>query len=76
MKALASFAAGVALCAASLTGTGRPAPAAAPCLYYAETPTGTSVWLGLEDAQQALRDLGIDPYAVPAGYDVTSRAGC
>lgn len=76
MKALASFAAGVALCVASLTGTGTPAPVSAPCLYYAETPTGTSVWLGLEDAQEALRAAGVDPYTTPEGYDITSRAGC
>lgn len=74
MKALASFLAGVALCAASLHGTSTAQPPR--CLYYAETPTGTEAYLGLEDAQQALQALGVDPANTPFGYDITSAPGC
>ena len=79
MKALASFLAGLTLCAASLSGTGTPAPITLPagtCLYYAETPTETQAFYGLVDAQNYLRGLGIDPNNVPEGYDITSKAGC
>lgn len=70
---LATLVLGAALTLSSLTA-GRAWPQ--PCLYYAETPTGTEAYYGLEDAQDALRAIGVDPFNTPVGYDVTSRRGC
>ncbi len=78
MKSLFTFVAGFTFCAAALTGghVERSQTILEPCLYYAETPTGTEAYYGLEDAQEALRHLGVDLANTPVGYDITSRAGC
>jgi hypothetical protein len=46
------------------------------CLYFVETPTRTDAYLSLQDAYQAMQNLGIDPRNTPDGYDVTSKTGC
>lgn len=69
---IATFILGSVLVLSSVTAGGHQQR----CLYYAETPTGTEAYYGLEDAQEALRAVGVDPFNLPEGYDVTSRAGC
>jgi hypothetical protein len=73
MKSLVTFTVGAGLVLSSLLTRGG---GAAPCLYYAETPYGTEAYYGLEDAQEALRAVGVDYRNTPSGYDIVSKAGC
>lgn len=49
---------------------------AQPCLYFVETPGSVEAYYGLEDAQDALRVVGVDWKDTPVGYDIVSRPGC
>lgn len=75
-KALCSLALGAALTMSTLLGMQRDTAPTPRCLYYAETPSGVEAYYGLEDAQEALRAVGVDPMNTPEGYDITSVAGC
>lgn len=78
MKKLGYLAIGAVLTVNSffIVDMARVAYSSPACTYVVETPVRSDAYWSLQDARNALQDLGVDPANTPVGYDIVSRAGC